>query len=132
MKRYVIRVNGSAYDVEVEEIQKGHAALPLAGKAVRQAPAPTPEPKAASRRETASAPAEPDDSGNVITAPMAGTIIKVLVKNGERVDSGDALLVLEAMKMENDVMASGSGKILKVHVDTGAIVNAGDVLITLE
>ena len=132
MKKYVIRVNGSTYDVEVEEVPENRAASPSAEKPARPAPVPRSEPKATPRRETVPVPAEAADSGNIITAPMAGTISKVLVKSGESVTRGDVLMVLEAMKMENDVMASGSAKILKVHVDAGAIVNAGDVLITLE
>lgn len=132
MKKYVIRVNGTAYDVEVEEAQSDHAMSAPSVRPVRPAPAPASEPIAPPRQKTVPAPAEPVVSENAITAPMAGTIVKVLVKSGETVASGDVLLVLEAMKMENDVMASGSARILKVHVDAGDIVNAGDLLVTLE
>ena len=85
-------------------------------------PAPTPAPK---KEVTVSADQE------VVEAPMPGNIFKVLVTEGQTVSSGDVLLILEAMKMENEIVASKSGKVTGVHVTVGQVVNAGDPLITI-
>ena len=67
-----------------------------------------------------------------ITAPMQGTIVKVLVEVGQEVAAGDSLLVLEAMKMENHINAEQSGKIKELRVEPGKTVSAGDILIIIE
>ncbi len=132
MKKYVIRVNGKAYDVEVEEI-KGSAAAKTPAKI---SPSPShdvrPKPDHSLQQKAEPAAGVLSDSDKRIVAPMTGTIVKVFVKPGDTVDNGDVLLVLEAMKMENDVMAAIQGKIDAVHVTDGTIVNTGDMLITLE
>lgn len=132
MKQYIIRVNGKAYDVEVEEVKAGRTPRPVV-----QAPPVKPDRIDAPVVETPKAvpppkPAAGDGSNRQITSPMAGTIANILVKTGDTVSSGDVLLVLEAMKMENDVMASVDGTIRSIEVDVGKSVNAGDLLITLE
>lgn len=120
MKRFNITVNGKAYDVAVEEVT-GNAA-PVAAAPV----APTPAPVAA-----APAPA-PVGEGTKITSPMPGTILDVKVSVGDTVTNGQVLMVLEAMKMENDIVASCDGKITSVGVAKGASVNSGDVLVTIQ
>lgn len=130
MKKYIIRVNGKAYDVEVEEVSGAGSAEP--------APPPPANPanrtarKAPVAKEPASVAETNGESDSRVTSPMAGTIVKILVEPGDSVDQGDVLLVLEAMKMENDVMASVGGKIKSIQTKVGDIVNAGDLLITLE
>lgn len=117
MKRYNITVNGKAYDVAVEELS-ADAAAPVA------APAPTAAPKAAA---PAPAPA-PVADGTKITAPMPGTILDVKVSVGDTVKAGQALFVLEAMKMENDVNSPTDGKVLSVNTTKGTAVETGTVL----
>ena len=140
MKKYIVRVDGKAYDVEVEPVKGGDALKPVAKvppvqtSEVKPEPAPEVKPEPAPARESTPAPVSKVSSvsGNSIPAPMAGTIVKIFVKDGDPVKKGDVLLVLEAMKMENDVMASTDGKIKSVHVKVGDIINAGDALITME
>ncbi len=114
MKRFNITVNGKAYDVAVEEIDGGSA------PAVSAAPAPA-----------AAAPAAPDApvaEGTKVTAPMPGTILDIKVAVGDTVESGQAIMVLEAMKMENDVNAPCAGKILSINTTKSSAVETGAVL----
>ncbi len=128
MKKFIIRVNGIAYEVEVEEVRGDR----VAGKPQnRVQPAERPQNDTGLKQVAASEPAAPSGSETVITAPMAGTVAKIFVQAGDMVDAGDVLLILEAMKMENDVMAAVSGKITSVAVSEGKIINAGDVLIKM-
>lgn len=111
MKNYTITVNGNVYDVTVEE---GTGSTPAA--------APKAAPKAAA----------PAGAGAVkITAPMPGKIVAVKANAGAAVKKGQVILVLEAMKMENDVVAPQDGTLASVDVATGASVEAGSVLATM-
>ncbi len=129
MKKYNITVNGTTYEVVVEEagevisapIVSTPVAAPVATP-VTTATAPTPAPKAA--------PAGTQGANNV-TAPMPGTILDVKVSVGQSVKKGDTVCVLEAMKMENDVPAPCDGVVASVNVQKGASVNANDVIVTL-
>ena len=132
MKKYVIRVNGKAYDVEVEEVKNRIPAKIPAKMPPARSPEAEPGPNLSQQPKTEPEPAVLSESNKRIVAPMTGTIVKVFVEPGDTVDNGDVLLVLEAMKMENDVIATIQGKIDSVHVTEGTIVNAGDMLITLE
>ena len=105
MRKFSITVNGQAYEVEVEEI----------GGAPSFAAAP------------AAAPA----GAEVISAPMPGNINDVRVSAGQQVKKGDILVILEAMKMENEIMAPHDGTVASVNVNKGATVNTGDTLVTL-
>lgn len=132
MKKYVIRVNGTTYDVEVEEVKIGTSSTPVADITPVQQPVKKPEPDLSQIKQVTPVSGVSSNSEDRITAPMAGTIVNVFVKPGDTINRGDVLLILEAMKMENDVMASTAGKILSVQVEPGKLINAGDTLITLE
>lgn len=129
MKTYNITINGVTYAVEVEEVG-GTVSAPAAPVAAPTAPAAAPAtPKAAA---PAAAPKVAGKAGSVvIKAPMPGNINKVNVKPGDAVKKGDVLVVLEAMKMENDVCAPEDGTVASVDVTKGATVETDAVLVTL-
>jgi len=130
MKKFNITVNGKAYEVEVEEIG-GVPEAPRAPRAAAPAPraaAPAPAPAPAAPAAPAAAPA---GGGTSVECPMPGTVLDIKVSAGDAVKSGDVLLILEAMKMENEITAMGDGKVISVNVAKGASVNAGDVLVVL-
>ena len=124
MKTYNITINGVTYAVEVEEVG-GVASAPAAAPAAPVAPKAAP----------AAAPAAPKAAGKAgavaVKAPMPGNIIKVNVKSGDAVKKGDVLVVLEAMKMENDVCAPEDGTVASVEVAKGTTVETDAVLVTL-
>ena len=123
MKRYTITVNGTAYDVVVEEADaSGVVMAPVAP--VQAAPVAAPAaPKAAAKPAAAGATS--------VTAPMPGTILDVKVSVGQSVKKGDVICVLEAMKMENDIPAPADGVIASINVQKGASVAANDILASL-
>ena len=115
MKYYNITVNGVAYSVSVEETAAG--AAPVA------APAAPAAPKAAAPAAAAGAVA--------VKAPMPGNILDVKVAAGASVKAGDVLVILEAMKMENEIVAPQDGTVASVNVNKGDTVNSGDVLVSM-
>ena len=117
MRKFIVNVNGSSYEVEVEEVAAGSAP-------VAKAAAPVAAPVAA--------PAAAKGGQEEVTCPMPGNIWEVKCKVGDVVKSGDVLLVLEAMKMENEIMAPRDCKVVAVNVQKGAAVNSGDVLCVIE
>lgn len=124
MKNYTITVNGTPYNVTVEE---GTSSSPVTA-------APTPAPQAAVPAPAAApAPkAAPATAGGVpVDAPMPGNILDVKVANGASVKSGDVLVILEAMKMENEIVAPQDGTVASINVSKGDSVEAGQTLITL-
>ncbi len=126
MKKYRITVNGNAYDVEVEELQD------KANRPVALTPQPQPEPAkraAAPRSKTQPSPKHASSSPKALKAPMPGTILDIKVKEGEEVKKGQVLMILEAMKMENEILASDDGKVKGIYVQKGASVNTGDPLV---
>lgn len=119
MKKYNVNVNGTAYEVTVEEITGGAAPAPAAAPAPVAAPAPAPV--------AAPAPAA-SGAGESVNSPMPGTILSVNVNVGDTVSEGQVLMILEAMKMENEIMAPKAGKVLSVGVQKGATVDSGTLL----
>ena len=122
--KYVVSLNGKNYEVEVTE---SDAVLTK----VTDAPAPAAAPAAPVQQiaPTAAAPAQaPVSGGTNIISPMPGTILSVNVTVGQAVKAGDVLMVLEAMKMENDIVASADGTVKQLHVSKGSTVNTDDVL----
>lgn len=118
MKRYTITVNGNAYDVTVDEAD-GSAAPVAAPAAKKAAPA-----------KKAAAPAGAQGNATV-NAPMNGTIVVVKVKVGDKVTNGTVIAVLEAMKMENDIVSDKDGVVASVNVNKGDAVETGAVVATL-
>lgn len=123
MKKYNVTVNGTVYEVEVEEVG-GSASAP-----VTAAPAPAAAPVAAPKAAPKAKPSV--GQGEKINAPMPGTVLKINVSNGQQVKKGDVLCVLEAMKMENDIVSPKDGTVTSVVATQGATVNSGDVLVTI-
>ncbi len=124
MKNYTITVNGNVYEVSVEEsgaVSAPVAAAPKAVAAPKAAPAAAPK---------AAAPAGAKGSVKV-TSPMPGKILGVKANPGDAVKKGQVLLILEAMKMENEIVASQDGTVASIDVAVGASVEAGDLLATL-
>lgn len=112
MKKYRVNVNGTVYEVELEEMTDAPAAAPVA------APAP-------------SAAAAPAAGGEKVTSPMPGTILSVNVAAGDAVKRGQVLMILEAMKMENEIMCPCDGTVASVSVTKGAAVESGTLLCTI-
>ena len=120
MKNYRITVNGVAYDVAVEEMGEGAAA---------STPAPAAAPKPAAPK---AAPAAAGAGAVKINSPMPGNILSVKASAGQAVKKGDVLMILEAMKMENEICAPQDGTIASVQVAAGDSVESGDVLATMD
>lgn len=131
MKNYTITVNGTPYNVTVEEGAGAPvAAAPVAAPVAAPAPAPAAAPAPAPA--TAPAPAAQGTAGSVkVEAPMPGTILDVKVSVGDSVSSGSVLCILEAMKMENEIVAPQDGTVASVNVSKSDSVEAGQVIITL-
>lgn len=128
MKKFKVTVNGKAYEVEVEEMGGAPAAAPAPQVAAAPAPAaPAPTPAAA----PAPAPAVggPIPEGAItVKAPMPGKISALKAEAGKAVKRGDIILVLEAMKMQNDITATADGTLHEIRVNPGDNVKTGDVL----
>lgn len=125
MKNYRITVNGTSYDVSVEELSGG--AAPVAAP-VAAAPVAAPAPAAA---PAAPAPAAGGAGSIKVSSPMPGKILAVKANVGDSVKKGQVILILEAMKMENEVVAPEDGTIVSIDVTVGASVESGDTLATL-
>ena len=111
MKKYKVTVNGVPYEIELEELTGPSPASAAAATAAPAASAPT--------------------GGETVTAPMPGTILSVSIAPGDPVKRGQVLMILEAMKMENEIMAPCDGTIKQVVAAKGASVNSGDPLIVI-
>lgn len=132
MRKFNIKVNGQAYEVEVEEVAGGFAPAPVVPLAAAPAPAvapvaaPAPE-KAEVKAAPAPAPVAAPAGGTQLKAPMPGTVIDFKATNGAAVKKGQTVLILEAMKMENEIVAPVDGVITFV-ASKGASVNTDDLL----
>ena len=113
MKKYRVNVNGTAYEVEIEEMAGAPVAAPVAAPAAAPAPAAS-------------------GAGESLNAPMPGNILSVNVAAGDTVKKGQVLMVLEAMKMENEIMPPRDGKVTAVAVAKGAAVESGALLCTIQ
>ncbi len=131
--KYIISLNGKDYEVEVEQgqamvvnVQDTPVAAPVAAPAAPAAPA-------AAAPAPAAAPAAPAAavSGDPVTAPMPGTIVKLVAAPGAAIKKGQTILILEAMKMENEIVAHKDGVVGQILVSTGKSVATGDVLATI-
>ena len=149
MKEYKYIINGKEYAVNIENLQGNQASVTVNGKAydveiVGQAPkkitpvakpaAPAAKPAAApaAAAATPAAPAAAPGEGTPFKAPLPGTINDIKVAVGQTVNVGDVVLILEAMKMENEIVAPQDGTIVSVDTKEGASVEAGAVLATME
>lgn len=135
LRKFKISIDGQEYLVEMEEITENAGVAPA--PAPVQQPAPQPAPVAAQAPQPAPAApqktAAPAASSDVepLAAPMPGTVLNILVKPGDYVQENDPLLILEAMKLENEIVADRSGKISQLFISKGQTVNAGDSLLAI-
>lgn len=124
MRKFRVNVNGNAYEVEVEELGATASYAPAPAPVVRAA-APAPAPAAAPKPAPAAAGA-----GSVVS-PMPGVIKDIRVKVGDKVTPDTVVVILEAMKMENEIFAGVSGSITAVHVSRDTTVNTDEALVTI-
>ena len=146
MKEFAFKINGAEYKCAVEEIEAGKTKVTVNGKvyevetetskaapvAAKPAAAPAPKPAAAPAAPKAEAkPAAAPAAGLQVKSPLPGSVIKVLVSEGQAVKKGDTLLTLESMKMENAIMAEADGTVKQIAVTPGQNVMQDDLLIVL-
>ena len=124
MRKFTVTVNGKSYDVEVEETGRESAAPVAAAPRMEAA-------KPAEKAKPAPAGGSVPEGAETVKAPMPGTILDIKVSNGDTVKEGQVLLVLEAMKMENEVVSPCDGTVASVQVAKGASVESGDVLVAI-
>ena len=132
MKKYEIEINNEVYRVTVKE-------LPADTDMTSPAPAPAPAPAQATEQATPAAKPTPvtqpaqatSASGTEVRAPMSGTIYKVVVSPGQAVSKGDVLIILEAMKMENEIVAPRDGVVGEIHVSPNESVQSDQLLLTI-
>ena len=134
MRKFNITVNGEVYEVEVEELGNDGAAAPVQSRPVaKPAPAPARKPAAAKAAPKQAKKVTTVSAGAAsVTAPMPGVVLDVRVSEGQSVKKNDVIMILEAMKMENEVMAPQDGVIESVAVSKGSNVNAGDIMIVIK
>ena len=143
--RYVVKVNGKEYDVEVEKLGGPYASLSRSTAYVQGvpvsvapvAPAPTPAPVSAAPAPApaptpAPAPAPASSGGVEVISPMPGKVFKLVAKPGEQVSEGQVVMILEAMKMENEIVAPQAGTVDAILVKEGDLVETDTVLATLK
>ena len=134
LRKFKIKVDGKEYLVEMEEIGAVAPAAPVTPAPVAPAPAPA-APASEPVAEASPAPAAPVSvapaGAAAMPSPMPGTILRILVNVGDTVAENQPLMILEAMKMENEIVASKAGVVSGIHVANGQVVNPGDALITI-
>lgn len=125
MKKYIIKLNGKTYEVEMGEVSGSSVYVaPAASAANGSAPA-------APSSAPAAEPAASATGGDAIISPMPGNIIDIRVKAGDMVKKNQVILVLEAMKMENEIVAPADGTVLSIATSKGAMVNANEELVRI-
>lgn len=135
MRKFIITVNGNSYEVEVDEITDELRNISREHpRGVSQANTPIARPveKSAPVKEVEIQAPSVSAGQEVVESPMPGNIWKVLVAEGDMVKSGETLIILEAMKMENELVAPRDGKVLKIMTSEGTSVNTGDRLVIIE
>ena len=145
MKEFTFKINGAEYKCAVEEIEAGKTNVTVNGKVYTveteapaapapkpvAKPAPAPKPAAAPAPKAEAKPAAAPAAGMQVKSPLPGSVIKVLVTEGQAVKRGDTLLTLESMKMENAIMAEQDGTVKQIAVTPGQNVMQDDLLIVL-
>lgn len=122
MKRFLIKINGKTYDAEVEVVGTS-ASAPVA------APAAAPRAAAPAAAAPAAAPAAGGPAN--VTSPLPGTVLRLCKNTGDTVAAGEVVMIVESMKMENEVVAPEGGRIASIAVAAGSAINTGDLLFTL-
>ncbi|MCC7572693.1 MAG: hypothetical protein KO464_04820 [Candidatus Methanofastidiosum sp.] len=141
MAKYNVKINGKDYQVDIEDLGGGNLEMKLGDKTLNlsieevlgiKSPAPTPKPKTEvySPPPEAPKPSTPvsKGKGEEVKAVMAGTVLSLKKKVGDTVSIGDVVMIVESMKMENEISSPTAGKILNIHVNPGQSINSGDVL----
>lgn len=121
MSKYIIKVNGNPYEVEVQEVGGANSNVSTATKTMK---------KTISHQAVRTSQPKPNSSGDV-AAPMPGTVLKVKVAVGDTVKKGQVLLILEAMKMENEIVSPIDGKVALLTAEAGKSVTAGEVMVSI-
>jgi biotin carboxyl carrier protein len=135
MRKFIVNVNGKQYEVEVEEITSGATSNIKQTPAVQVEPKPeksAPQPKVETAPKEVKKQVQVSQGAEVVTAPMPGTILNINVNEGDAVKEGQVLIILEAMKMENEILAPKDGKVVSIPVTKGSSVNTGDQLVIIE
>lgn len=125
MKNYRVTVNGNMYEVSVEEVSAGSSNT--ASESVNISNSAPIRPATEPKINTVSS-----NNGVKVTAPMPGIVLDIKVSVGQQVSKNDVVIILEAMKMENEIVSPTSGKVASINVNKSASVNSGDVLIVIE
>lgn len=129
MKKYIITVNGTKYEVAVEEADPNATYTPAEVNKEEPKAAPAIKNEKPAEQPMKTEPA-PNAEGTKINAPLPGNILKVVAKVGDAIKKGDVLCILEAMKMENEIMAPADGKVTYA-INAGVTVNTGDLLFVI-
>lgn len=142
MKEYIIKINGNQYAVSVQNNDETSANVVVNGSEfnvehekiiTKKAKSNKPlEASTAAAIHTPAAPPKPTGAESIIKSPLPGSILTISVKEGDNIKAGDRLLMLEAMKMENNIDADKDGVVTKIHVQTGESVLEGAVLVTIQ
>lgn len=118
--KYIVTINGKKYEADVERADAAISAVPGV------------KPKIPAQEATVEKNFVDTTEGEAVKSPMPGTILSVAVKEGQKVKTGDVLCILEAMKMENEIMAGKDSTVVKIAVSKGSAVNTGDLLVALQ
>lgn len=142
MKKYQYTINGVTYDVAIKSVEDDNAEVEVNGvvytvgyeaKSQMQKPTPVVQPRVATPPPAAQPRKEPPANAQAggVPSPLPGTIVKILVKEGDQVKVGQPLLILEAMKMENEIEALQAGTVTSIAVAQGDTVMEGDILVNI-